>query len=148
MDELDALIARADASAQVDPVTGIVNRARALEELERTIELAERHRRPLSAIRLELAIAADDAARDELLLAVARRLAVALRLPDLPARWSPSGFLILLPETVLAGARVVAERLCAVAEQTGSPAAAVSLERLRGEDGPAFVARLDAADVA
>ncbi|MEA2296385.1 MAG: hypothetical protein QOE86_4024 [Solirubrobacteraceae bacterium] len=146
MDELDQLIARADASEHTDPVTGIANRARATLELERTVELAERHRRPLSAVRIDVVMGASDAGgRDELLQSVARHLAVALRLPDLPARWTENGFLILLPETVLAGARVVAARLCATAELTGSAIGAASLERRRGEDAAAFAERLDAA---
>jgi diguanylate cyclase (GGDEF)-like protein len=137
VDELEDLIARADLSASTDPVTGIANRAKALAELERAAELAERHRRPLSAIRLDVA-AADDAT----LLTVARRLAGVLRLPDLAARWSADSFLVLLPETTAEGAATVGERLSATA---GAQVGAVILERARGEDAAAFSARLDAA---
>jgi PleD family two-component response regulator len=140
MDELDDLIARADASAHADAVTGVPSRDRALADLERAVELAERHRRPLSAIRLEL-----EEPDDELLQDVARRLAAELRLSDLPSRWSPGGFAVLLPETTLEGARVAARRLKATGERAGAQIRAASIERERGERADTFSARLDAA---
>jgi diguanylate cyclase (GGDEF)-like protein len=145
MDELEQLIARADASALTDPLTGLANRRRASLELERAVELAERHRRPLSALRIEVAMTPTAPAADQALLqAVARALGTALRLPDLPARWSDRGFVVVLPETVLAGAEVVAARLVATAERTGATVAATCLERERGESAASLAERLDA----
>jgi diguanylate cyclase (GGDEF)-like protein len=144
-DELEQLIARADRAATLDPLTGIATRAGALDELARLVQLCGRHRRPLSVLRLDVGPAPGGAAADHVLQAVARALATALRLPDLPARWGDATFVVLLPETALDGATAAADRLAGAARAAGATVSARVVERARDEDAAALTARIDAA---
>jgi len=112
------------AQATHDPLTGVVNR-RYLEELARKeVDRAQRHHRPLAAAMLD----ADHFKRindshghhagDEVLRAIADRCRRTLRTNDVLGRYGGEEFVVLFPETNLAEARIVAERLrAAIADE-------------------------------
>lgn len=115
--ELDAERARAMALAEVDPLTGLVNRRRLLEVLERDVALARRMRKPLMVAVLDV----DDfksvndghghVTGDLLLRAVAATCLNAMRTTDVVGRWGGEEFVVLLPDTGPEGGAVLLERL-------------------------------------
>ena len=112
------------AQATHDPLTGVVNR-RYLEELARKeVDRAQRHHRPLAVAMLD----ADHFKRindsyghhagDEVLRAIADRCRRTLRTNDVLGRYGGEEFVVLFPETNLAEAGIVAERLrAAIADE-------------------------------
>jgi diguanylate cyclase (GGDEF)-like protein len=104
--------------AIIDPLTGQYNRRHFFEKAEHELIRAQRYARPLSAIMLDI----DHFKRindtyghsvgDQVLRAVAQHCRQALRAIDLLGRYGGEEFSILLPDTSLADARLVAERLC------------------------------------
>ncbi len=109
--------------AMNDPLTGLFNRRHVEEELRKELDRADRHGRPLALAMMD----ADHFKRindghghhtgDEVLRAIARRCRNLLRAHDLIGRYGGEEFVIVFPETTLAEATVVAERLrAAVAE--------------------------------
>jgi diguanylate cyclase (GGDEF)-like protein/PAS domain S-box-containing protein len=109
--------------AMHDPLTGLFNRRHVEEELRKELDRADRHGRPLALAMMD----ADHFKRvndchghqtgDEVLRAIARRCQKILRSHDLLGRYGGEEFVIVFPETTLAEAVVVAERLrAAVAE--------------------------------
>jgi diguanylate cyclase (GGDEF)-like protein len=103
--------------ARVDSLTSIANR-RALEEaLAAEISRAQRFAHELALILLDLDHfkrtndTHGHAAGDRLLREVARLLASGARQGDTVARWGGEEFVVVLPETDLEGARLLAERL-------------------------------------
>jgi diguanylate cyclase (GGDEF)-like protein len=103
--------------AVTDPLTQLANRRRFMEALTSELSRVERFGGPLSLVLADL----DDFKRindrfghpagDEVLRQTARVLTQSLREVDLPARIGGEEFAILLPETQLAGAERLAERL-------------------------------------
>jgi diguanylate cyclase (GGDEF)-like protein/PAS domain S-box-containing protein len=103
--------------AITDALTDLYNRRGLFELGRREVERARRFGRPLAAILLDL----DDLKRvndtyghavgDQVLVGVAARCRQELREVDLLGRYGGDEFAILLPESDLAGARLVAERL-------------------------------------
>ena len=100
-----------------DPLTGLPNRKALEGDLTRSMSFARRWKQPLSLLLANL-----DALRstnekfgrskgDELLMAFAEALKSSSRLEDLPARLEGYKFALLLPNTDLANAQVVADRL-------------------------------------
>jgi diguanylate cyclase (GGDEF)-like protein len=111
--------------ATTDDLTGIANRRRFREELERELAAADRYGGCLSLLLIDL----DDfkqvndtrghAAGDEVLRAVARALSGRLRRGDLAARLGGDEFAVLLPQSDEAeAAAVIADLKCAIAEET------------------------------
>jgi diguanylate cyclase (GGDEF)-like protein len=103
--------------AQVDALTGLANR-RALEEiLAAEISRAQRFAHQLAVVLLDLDRFKEindsfgHAAGDGMLRAVSRLLTSLARQGDTVARWGGEEFVVVLPETDLAGARRFAERL-------------------------------------
>lgn len=100
-----------------DPLTGLCNRRHFFSELERDVARAVRGRRPLSVLFADLdrfkAINDEHGhtAGDEVLRETARRLDAAIRTTDLVARYGGEEFVVLLPDTMLADAVQVAERI-------------------------------------
>ena len=109
--------ARLTESATYDSLTGLLRREAVFEELERELERASRHDRPLA-----VAMADVDhfkgindryghLAGDLILKRVARIFAQALRNTDFVGRYGGEEFLLILPETDLRGAGVAAEKV-------------------------------------
>jgi diguanylate cyclase (GGDEF)-like protein len=100
-----------------DPLTGLANRGSALAELQNRFGLSLRYDRPLSVVvgDLDHFKRVNDTyghgAGDFVLHAFAERLMATLREADLAGRIGGEEFLMILPETDLAGARPFAERL-------------------------------------
>jgi diguanylate cyclase (GGDEF)-like protein len=103
--------------AITDPLTGLFNRHKLAEAVETEVERAVRYRRPVSMIMMDL----DDLkvvndthghpAGDIVLQKVAEAIRGNIRRLDLPTRYGGDEFLVLLPETTLADAERVAQRI-------------------------------------
>lgn len=110
--------------ALIDPLTGLYNRRYAMPHVARLAERSEVTGRPFAVMVLDLDHfkSVNDtyghAAGDAVLVEVARRLAANLRQVDLVARVGGEEFLVAMPETTLDNARIAAERLCRVMEQS------------------------------
>lgn len=110
--------------ADHDPLTGLYNRRRFDQELERQIALMRRYNNPATLLLVDLDNfkSVNDTmghgAGDTLLCRIAGALRVALRETDIIARLGGDEFVILLPETNAKVARDVADSLrAAVAER-------------------------------
>ena len=103
--------------ADHDPLTGLLNRRRFEEELDREAELAHRHKRVGTALVVDLdgfkyvndSYGHD--AGDELIRAVADELREAVRSTDVVARMGGDEFALLLPETEIEGGQRLARKL-------------------------------------
>lgn len=103
--------------ATTDALTGLRNRGWLDDAFEREIKRSERDMLPLSLIMIDI----DDfkkyndgfghLAGDKVLKMVARSIRTPLRPNDLVARFGGEEFAVLLPETTLDNARIIAERL-------------------------------------
>jgi len=90
-----------------DPVTGLPNRVRFMDDLTRAIAAATRYDEPLSLLVLDLVDAdADEQAAGEGLLRL-------VRITDVVARIAPGRFAIILPRTGTVGCALVAARVAA-----------------------------------
>jgi diguanylate cyclase (GGDEF)-like protein len=100
-----------------DPLTGLSNRRTTLEELQGRFELSRRHQRPLSLIMCDLDEfkqindSLGHGAGDAVLAEFGERVRRNLRTTDLAGRIGGEEFLLVLPETDLEGALLLAERL-------------------------------------
>jgi|AGTN01.3.fsa_nt_gi diguanylate cyclase (GGDEF) domain len=108
--------------ATTDSLTGILNRRAFLARAEAEFGRSRRHGHPLSVLAVDIDHfkAVNDrfghAGGDEVLCAVVRAMQEDLRNGDMAARLGGEEFILLLPETSLAGAVEVAERVrCRVA---------------------------------
>lgn len=111
-----ALTAMSDLS-KTDELTGLANRRQFDQTLQRAFHRAERYKRPLSAMVLDIDLfkAVNDTAGhgvgDEVIRTVAQIIQHCCRKTDLPARIGGDEFAVLLPETPSAAAGIVAERI-------------------------------------
>ncbi len=100
-----------------DSLTGLFNRRRFDEQLQREIERAERYDRPLSLVMIDLDHfkhyndVNGHPAGDRVLVRVARILRQGVRVPDTVARYGGDEFVALLPETGEEGALAFGERI-------------------------------------
>jgi diguanylate cyclase (GGDEF)-like protein len=103
--------------AITDPLTGLYNRRYFFEAAQREFERAKRYLTPLSIILVDLDLfkQVNDTyghlAGDRVLVSIAAKCRDALREVDVPARYGGEEFIFLLPQTDLAGAQLLAERL-------------------------------------
>ncbi len=110
--------------AVIDPLTGLYNRRYALPHMARIAERAQEQQRPFPVMILDLDRfktindSHGHGAGDQVLVEVARRIRENLRAVDLVARIGGEEFLIAMPDTSLAEARIAAERLRQVVEET------------------------------
>ncbi|MEX2442411.1 MAG: diguanylate cyclase [Alkalispirochaeta sp.] len=103
--------------SEIDALTGIPNRRKISEELDRELSRAQRHGNALSVILAD--IDHFKAVNDELghemgdttLRGIAETVQATLRPTDRIGRWGGEEFLIILPETDHSGARTAAERI-------------------------------------
>ncbi|HWS56700.1 MAG TPA: sensor domain-containing diguanylate cyclase, partial [Pyrinomonadaceae bacterium] len=110
-----------------DPLTGLVNRRYLEERLSEELERSKRHRFAMSFMMVDI----DDfknyndrhghQAGDLALEMTAQCLKTALRSADVAARYGGEEFSILLPQTGLAEARVIGERIRRRVERTHFP---------------------------
>ncbi len=114
---LEEANAKLERLATVDPLTAVWNRRHFLELAAVELSRARRHERRLSVFLLDLDHfkAVNDghghAAGDEVLRTAVARARSALRTSDQIARFGGEEFVVLLPETDIEGARIVAERV-------------------------------------
>ncbi len=109
--------ARLAEASRTDALTGLLNRRGFLEQGESALDRSRRSRKPLSVLMAD----ADHFKRindlhghatgDVVLQGLAQLLRGALRSQDLVARWGGEEFILLLPETDLHGASLVAESI-------------------------------------
>ncbi|WP_407279284.1 diguanylate cyclase [Aromatoleum evansii] len=105
-----------DQLAGTDALTGAWNRRQFYDVVAQEVERSRRYRHPLALILLDVDLFKGINDRhghvrgDEVLQTVAGCIRSALRKPDSLTRWGGEEFLVLLPETDLASAAVLAER--------------------------------------
>ena len=144
-----------------DPLTGLGNRGATLTELQNRFDLSRRHERPLSVAMCDLDHFKDindtygHGAGDVVLAAFGERVRQNLRGTDLAGRIGGEEFLLILPETDMEGALLLAERLrAAIGDSpyhlsTGPIQVTCSLgvaERiLEDRDGGSLLGRVDGA---
>jgi two-component system cell cycle response regulator len=103
--------------AVTDPLTGLHNRRYMEGQLEALVNRAERDGAPVSALMIDLdhfkqindSFGHD--AGDEVLRVFAVRLASNVRAMDLPCRYGGEEFMVIMPDTTLADAHKIAERI-------------------------------------
>ncbi|MDR3481766.1 MAG: diguanylate cyclase [Burkholderiaceae bacterium] len=136
-----------DHLAGTDTLTGAWNRRQFDEVLEWELDRATRHGHPISLILLDLDLfkhVNDDyghAKGDQVLRDVADCIRAELRKSDSLTRWGGEEFMILMPNTQLSNALVLAERLRACI-------AAQSTEKLCGVTASIGVAEFDGSETA
>lgn len=114
---LDKAWKRVQELAMLDALTGLSNRRDFMPAAQRELDLAVRHQQPLALLVLDVDHfkSVNDTlghlGGDEVLVQVAHRCRHALRATDLLARWGGEEFIMLLPNTPLAQARQLAERV-------------------------------------
>ncbi len=102
--------------ATTDPLTGVANRRRLDDELERLVSRSRRYHLPLSVVLVDLDEfkAVNDThghdVGDQVLVATVDRLREAVRDADVLGRWGGEEFLLLAPVTDLTAACALAER--------------------------------------
>jgi diguanylate cyclase (GGDEF)-like protein len=117
-DELEALYQlRLAEGALQDPLTGLYNRRHLDERLASELGAAQRHGRPVALLMIDIdhfKLVNDDRghlAGDEALKMVAFVLRGAVRKEDVLARYGGEEFVVLARETLVEGARALAERI-------------------------------------
>ncbi len=115
---------KAEYLAQRDPLTGLYNRRAFLDLSRAAWAQSQRNARPLSVLMLDI----DHFKKindqyghdggDKLLLSVSHLLTTTCRTSDLLARWGGEEFVLLLPETDIEHARLFAERIRHLIEET------------------------------
>ena len=115
--DLKSSVLNLEVLASSDPLTGLRNKRYFEERLSAELERARRYERDLSLILMDidgLKKVNDHKGHlegDEVLIHLARLLRQTVRSTDLISRWAGDEFTVLLTETALDGAKVVAERL-------------------------------------
>lgn len=150
---------RAEHLATLDPLTGIHNRRAFYDKAAPIWSVAQRNDRNLCVVLLDIDSfkrindAYGHAIGDEALKAVAQVMMESIREQDVAARWGGEEFILLLPETGLAEAAALAERLrCSIAGirlDPPGPALAITASfgvAQRGPHCPNLDALISAAD--
>jgi diguanylate cyclase (GGDEF)-like protein len=133
----DAMLAKAEHTANRDFLTGIWSRRAFFELAERELLLTRRTGRPLSLLLFDvdrfksINDTHGHAAGDRVLVDITLRADAAIRNIDYFARVGGEEFAVLLPETACAAALMVAERLRATLEKPATP------DNAKGESGVA-----------
>lgn len=144
------LLARLEALARTDPLTGAANRRALDENLERILAATRRSRRPVSIVMFDLDHfkqyndSRGHQVGDALLRDVVASWRTELRPVDEIARYGGEEFLVILPECDLATAGAIAERLRAVVPDAQTVSAGVATWE-PSESPDDLIARADAA---
>ncbi len=130
----------AAAESRSDALTGLHNRRGIDQRMNEEIARAKRYGHPLSILMIDL----DDfksindrhghMTGDETLRDVGGSIARSIRSIDIAGRYGGEEFLVILPETTMASAATVAERIRAGVEHLGRTTASVGLADLIGDD--------------
>ncbi len=121
--ELQEANARLQLLAVTDGLTGLFNHRRFQEALQTELVRAERHKRPLSVLMIDVDFfkkvndVMGHPAGDELLRKLAEILGADLRQTDMIARYGGEEFTVLLPETTKSEAVMVGERMRTAVEE-------------------------------
>jgi two-component system cell cycle response regulator len=127
--------------ATVDALTGLLNRRAFLDAIERERARSDRHRWPLSLLLLDVDHfkrvndTHGHAAGDAVLQGMARALSSIARRSDFVARWGGEEFVIALPQTGEAGARVAAERARRAIAEASFPTPGAGILRVTASIG-------------
>ncbi len=120
-------------ATRVEPKTGLYNMRHFTAVVSQELERAKRFERPLSVLMVDvdhlraINTAHGHLAGDQALKNVAEAIGKATREYDIGARFGGDEFCVLLPETDLAGALVVADRIRAFVEMASDPRITVSV---------------------
>jgi diguanylate cyclase len=120
-------------ATRVEPKTGLYNMRHFRAVLSQELERAKRFARPLAVLVVDVDhlravnTAHGHLAGDRALKNVAEALGRATREYDIAARFGGDEFCVLLPETDLAGAVIVADRIRAFVEMSSDPRVTVSV---------------------
>ena len=140
-----------------DSLTMIYNRRKLLELLGSEVEKAKRYSRPLSLIMLDIdhfKKVNDNyghATGDSVLKTITKIVGSVIRKVDIFARYGGEEFIVLSPETNIKGAKVLAEKIRAAAEQypypsVGKVTISAGVAELSDKDsGAALITKADAA---
>lgn len=143
--------------AHTDALTGLANRRGAQEVLVREVARAERYRRELAVLMLDIdrfKVLNDGFGHplgDRVLVALAERLRTNVRASDLVARWGGEEFVVVAPETPMPYSQQLAELLRSHVEKDPfldghRVTISIGVTSFReGDDVDALVARSDAA---
>lgn len=113
--------------AATDPLTQLNNRLRFNEMLDREIMRSKRHGTDLSVMLVDIDSfikinkGYGRKAADDVLMRVATIVKAVSRDVDVCARWDGDAFIVLLPDTKIAGAKIVAERMRKMVEEEFIP---------------------------
>jgi len=148
---------RLELMAVTDGLTGLFNHRFIFERLEEETAKVARYGRPLSIIMLDIDNfkAVNDTfghrAGDDVILSVAHAIMACIRKTDVAGRYGGEEFLVLLPETDLASAKVVAEKIRSTVAQLSFEIKDLAItisagvaEAQQGESYEAFINRADA----
>ena len=111
------LLAEAEKQSMTDALTGLYNRRSLDQLLQREVALSERHKQPLSLVMIDMDYfkqindAHGHAAGDHLLRSFADCVRMTLRKTDLAFRYGGDEFVIALPQTPIAQAQQVVQKL-------------------------------------
>lgn len=115
--ELMVANTKLEQQATTDPLTGIGNRRRMTEQINKELERSRRFKHPLSLLMAdidhfkEVNDAYGHESGDRVLVMVAHALASGMRSIDMASRFGGEEFVLLMPETDISVARAAAERL-------------------------------------
>ena len=114
--------------AALDPLTGVANRRSLIAALDRDMARAQRMREPMALMMVDIDHFKDvndqygHPAGDRVLCSVVNVLRQRVRAQDLVGRYGGEEFMVLLPDTGLAGAEQLARALCKAVEESRCPA--------------------------
>jgi len=158
-DELRRANRRLEHEALTDELTGLANRRRALEELERAAAASRRHGRPLAVLIVDLDHFKDvndshgHAVGDAVLVESCRRFARTLRATDLIARFGGDEIIVMVSEAPPVQVALVGDRLrrsiseapFELGEHTLGLSASVGWALWQGEEVAELIKRADEA---
>lgn len=116
-----------------DGLTGLLNRAETDLRAEAAVQLAERHKRPLSCLLVDIDNfkAINDgyghAAGDAVIREVSHRIQTACRLSDITGRYGGEEFILLLPETRESDALTTGDKIRRVVSEHAVPVGRLEL---------------------